>query len=323
MMKTLLSLFFLFALIANVALAQNDIQSLQAEVNKIKAKPAKELTMEDVKFLENVVNMDSQQYGKSFQKVVDAQKRFAKSKLTEYDTWLKEKNKSQELELQLGNEQLKTKAQEDVIFAQNDTIQRQKLLIEKLQNDISQLKNQITRTKRANSKLKDEKTKLETVMQDNNEIVARVSTLLSDNIDLRKEAPEDIKSELENTECEVAEMLVQNYILTLDKLKNDKEYLDNLREYFNENKQYPDDFYDYLNKGQILLLKLQDSNIPCVNQKAPKVKASIDELKQLIENKECDFFCKIANFFSNNIWVVGLLVLIIIGIVLLFVVRKH
>jgi hypothetical protein len=75
-------------------------------------------------------------------------------------------------------------------------------------------------------------------------------------------------------------------------------------------------------QGQKLLLKLRDSDIPCVNAQAESVKASIDELKSVIQNKDCDFFCQIANFFSKNFWILGIVILLIIGLVLLFVVRK-
>ena len=323
MMKTIAVFFFLFSVLVVSVFAQNDIQSLQAKIQEIKAKPANELSMDDVKFLENVVSMNSVKYGKSFQKVVDAQKRIAKSKLKDYDNWLKEKNQSQEKELQLGNEKLKTQAQSEVIEGQQEVISEQKQVIENLQSEISKLKTQINRTKRVNKKLKNEKSELKSIMRDNNEIVKRVDELLSENIDLRENAPQNVKTQLEDTECKVAEMLAQNYILTLAKLKGDKEYLDQLREYFKEHNQYPDEFYDYLNRGQMLLIKLRDSDVPCVNGKAPQVKASIDEFKSIIENKECDFFCQIANFLSDNLWVVGVFVLIIIGLVLLLVIKRR
>jgi phage FluMu protein gp41 len=321
-MKTIFTFFFALVVLTLAVHTQEDIQSFQARINELKAKPVAQLTVEDVQFLENVISMNSGKYGEVYQKVVDAQKSIAKNKLKQYDIWLKEKNRSDSLDIELGTEKLKTEAQGEVIEAQSDTIQSQKALIDKLKNDIVQLKNQIRRATRTNNLLKEEKTGLEQIIQDNNEIVARVSTLLSDNIDLRTGVPADIKSELENTECQVAELISQNYILTLEKLKQDKDYLDKLREYYKANKEYPQEFYDYLTDGQKLLLKLRDSDIPCVNLKADEVKSAIDELKSVIQNKDCNFFCQIANYFSNNIWLLGIIVLAIIGLVLLLVVRK-
>jgi phage FluMu protein gp41 len=321
-MKTLFTFFITLTLLSFVLYSQEDIQSFQVKVNELKAKPVAQLTIEDVQFLENVVSTNSGKYGAVYQKVVDAQKSIAKNKLKQYDIWLKEKNRSDSLDIELGTEKLKTEAQGEVIQAQSDTIETQKMLVNKLQNDILQLKNQISRTTRTNKKLKEEKTNLEQIIRDNNEIVARVSTLLSENIAMRTSIPEDVKSELENTECKVAALISDNYILTLEKLKQDKDYLDKLREYYKENKEYPQEFYDYMLQGQKLLLKLRDSDIPCVNAQAESVKASIDELKSVIQNKDCDFFCQIANFFSKNFWILGIVILLIIGLVLLFVVRK-
>ncbi len=321
-MKTLTLFLFTFFVLSLATLSQEDIQSFQAKVNEIKSKPAKELTAEDVKFLESVITINSEKFGKLYQKIVDEQKSIAKSKLKEYDLWLKEKNRSDSLDIELGTEKLKTEAQGEVIKQQSDTIASQQALIEQLKNDIVQLKNQINRAARTNNKLKDEKIKLQTIINENNEIVARVGALLSENIELRKDVPDDVKAELEETECKVAELLTENYLLTLDKLKRDKEYLDKLREYFKDHRQYPEEFYDYLEKGQVLVLKLRDSDVPCVNEKADEVKNSIDELRTIIQNEDCGFFCQIAEFFSENIWLLGLLVLVIIGLVLIFIVRK-
>jgi hypothetical protein len=321
-MKTISIFLLTIVFLSFAALAQNDIQSFQAKVNEVKSKPARELTSEDVKFLESVISMSSEKFGKLYQKIVDEQKSIAKSKLKEYDLWLKEKNRSDSLDLELGTEKLKAEAQGEVIKQQSDTIASQKALIEQLRNDITQLKNQINRATRTNKKLKDEKIRLQTVISENNEIVVRVGALLSENIELRKNVPDDVRAELEDTECKVAELLAENYLLTLEKLKRDKEYLDGLREFFKDNKQYPDEFYKYLNEGRTLMMKLRESEVPCVYEKADEVKASIDELRTIIQNKDCDFFCQIAGFFSENIWLLGLLVLVIIGLVLIFIVRK-
>jgi len=321
-MNRLFKLIFVVALFAIVLNAQEDIQSFQAKVNELKAMPVARLTVENVKYLERVVNMNSQKYGAAYQKVVDAQKSIAKNKLRQYDIWLKEKNRSDSLDIELGTEKLRTEAQSEVIQLQSDTIESQKTLIEKLKSDIAKMKHQIGRARRTNKKLKQEKTNLEQIINDNNEIVARVSTLLSDKVNMGKDVPQDVKQELENTECQVAELISQNYILTLEKLKKDKEYLDKLREYYKKNKEYPQGFYEYLLKGQELLLKLRDSEVPCVNQKATEVKESIDELKLVIQNEDCGFFCQIANFFKENIWVLGILILALGGLLWLFVARK-
>jgi len=85
MMKTISIFLLTIVFLSFTALAQNDIQSFQAKVNEVKSKPARELTSEDVKFLESVISMSSEKFGKLYQKIVDEQKSIAKSKLKEYD----------------------------------------------------------------------------------------------------------------------------------------------------------------------------------------------------------------------------------------------
>jgi len=321
-MRKLNILLVLFILIFSLASAQEDIQSFQAKISELKGKSIETLNMDDVKYLESVVSMSSQRYGASFQKVVDAQKSIAKGVLAKYDTWLKEKNKAENLDAELGTERIKTAAQEQVIIAQGDTILEQKAVIEKLRAEINRLKKEKNRAVRTNKKLKDEKTNLENLMNDNMKLVGNINNLMTDDFGKAEGVPLSMRDELSQTECEVAELVKENYLLTIGKLKQDKEYLDNLRQYFKENNRYPDEFYEYIDRGEFLVLKFQDSQSPCVNTKALEIKSSVDELKMLIENKECDFFCKIAEFFSGNILILGLVILIIVGIVILLVIRR-
>lgn len=321
-MRTIILIYSCLVLFALNVSAQNDIQTLQVQMNELKAKPIENLTPDDIRYLNNVIGMSSQYYGAPYQKIVDAQKTAAKSILQKYDIWKTEKSRAEDLDVKLGTEKLKTAAQEEVIRAQEDTIITQRELIDKLQNELDKLRKEISRTNLANRKLKDERVKLEEVMNDNLAVVKRVTSLLAANDDLKTDAPPEMKKQLEDAECEVAELVVNNYLLTIEKLKNDPEYLVTVQEFYKENAAYPDDFYQYIVDGEMLIYKFDQSETACVRQKTPEIKAAIEELKSLIEQKDCDFFCVVSKFIIDNILLLGIIFLLIIGIILVLVLRK-
>lgn len=321
-MKTLTLIFSFILLFALNASAQNDIQTLQVQINELKAKPIENLTPDDIRYLENVIGMSSQYYGVTYQKIVDAQKTTAKSILQKFHIWQTEKSRAEDLDVKLGTEKLKTAAQEEVIKAQEDTIITQRELIQKLQNELDKLRKEISKTNLANRKLKDEKVKLEEIMNDNLAIVKRVTSLLSDDDNLKAEAPPEMKKQLEDAECEIAELVVNNYLLTIEKLKNDPEYLNTVQEFYKENSAYPDEFYQYIVDGEMLIFKFEQSETACVKQKTSEIKAAIEELKSLIQQKDCDFFCVVSKFIIDNILLLGIIFLLLIGIILVLVLKK-
>jgi uncharacterized coiled-coil protein SlyX len=304
-----------------VVYSQNDIQGWQAKVNQVTSKQVEKLTPDDISFLKSVINMNSERFGSNFQRIVDDKKSDAKSVLMKYEAWFAEKQRKEELDAELGTEKIKTAAQQEVIEAQGDTIVEQKQVIERLNAELARLKSEMKKLNRTNDKLKDENSNLEQIMVDNQKIVERMRVMLSGNSQLKANAPAELKAELEGAECEIAEVMKQNYILTIEKLKKDTEYLDRIQKEYEDTKVYPADFNGYITTGEALATRFKGSEVPCVNQKAGDILSAIDELKMLIEKKD-GFFGSIAKFFVSNLLITGLIVLLIIGIVIFLLLRK-
>ena len=305
-----------------LAYSQNDIQSWQSKVNDVISKPIDALSADDISFLKSVISSNSERFGVNYQKIVDEKKSDARYVLQKYDAWMNEKTQKEKLDVELGSEKIITATQRETITAQGDTIVEQKQVIERLNQEIAKLKAEMKKLSRANTKLKDEKTNLEQIMVDNQKIVERMNVMMTGNTRLKSMAPADLKSELEGAECEIAEIMKQNYILTIEKLKKDTKYLDQIQKEYKETKVYPADFNSYITTGEVLATKFQGSSVPCVNQKADEILASIAELKQLIEKKDCGFFCSITKFFAENLLVTGLIILVIIGLILYLLLRR-
>jgi uncharacterized coiled-coil protein SlyX len=257
-----------------------------------------------------------------YQKIVEDKKGDSKKKINEYNVWKSQKEHVKTLSTDLSTEQEKTKQQEEVISAQSDTIVTQKMTISQMTLEMAKLKKEIQRFNKLNSKLRDEKANLQTILDANQEIVRRMKSLFSRNSELINNTPSELKADLENTECELGEILKQNFLLTIDRLKKDAPMLDSLRKFYVDNKRYPEQIEKYIADGESLANKFAISPIPCVSKNSSEILLAINEMKMLLENKECGFGCKLAKFIQENILIVVLVSLGLLGLLIFLGLRK-
>ena len=309
----------LFLVSAMSLFAQNDIQSWQAKVNEVSAKHAEELTQNDLNFLKSVVNVNPKTFGDAYQKVVGDRKVDAQRVLKEYDVWISQNKKAEQLGTDLNSEKQKTQEQEIIINAQGDTIKQKNMTIAQMAQEMSKMKSELKRITKANSKLKNEKTSLQEVINENQEILKRMRSMFAKNGELESNMPGEFKADMERTECELADLIKNNYMLTIDRLKKDVHALDSLKKYYIDNKKYPDVIEKYINDGEALATRFSESKIECVNKNSLEILSTIGDLRALLESREPGFFSRIWKYLAANPVVIILSIFLIAAVILLVV----
>ena len=299
--------------------SQNDIQSWQARVNEVSAKHAEDLSQNDLNFLKSVVNINPKTFGDVYQKVVDDRRADAKRLLKEYDVWVSQNKKAEQLGTDLKSKEEEVQAKEQIISAQGDTIQKQNMTIAQMAQEMSKMKSELKRLTKANTKLKNDKASLEEMMNENREILRRMRSMFARNGELENNMPSEFKADLERTECELADLIKTNFLLTIERLKKDTRALDSLKKYYVDNKKYPDVIDKYILDGEALSARFSESKIECVSKNSLEIMSAITDLRDLLENKESGFFGKIWKYLAENPVVIILSIFLIAAIVLLVI----
>ncbi len=322
-MKTNIFL-FIFVLLSSIVFsnAQNDIQSWQARINQITQKQFSDLTNADISFLKSVININKLTYGERYQKIVEDKKADVSKYLREYENWLEQLEKEKQLSSELGEEKQKTKEQQSIIEAQIDTIAVKEKIIAELMAQIEKMRNEIKKIKSVNEKIKSEQKGLQDLLNENVAVVRRLRNLLSKNNEMTNNLPSDLKADLENTECDLAELIKSNFLLTIDRLKTDKTALDSLQKFYQEKKVYPSQIEKYIADGEELAQRFSSSNIECVRRNSEEILTAISDIKSLMESKECGFLCQIGKFITENPAMSIIILLALLALIILLIVKS-
>lgn len=321
-MKAKLILLILMFLTFHInAFSQNDIQSWQSRINQITQKQFPDLTTEEISFLKSVININKLTFGERYQKIVEDRKSDVAKYLKDYENWLEKVEKEKQLSSELSEEKQITKEQREIIEAQVDTIAVKEQIIAELRSQIEKMRIEIKKIKSVNDKIKNEQKSLQSVLDENISVVKRLRTLLSRNLEIATETPSDLKADLENTECDLAELLKSNYLLTIERLKSDKTALDSLQRFYKEKKRYPDQIEKYITDGEELAQRFSSSNIDCVSRNSNEIMNAVSDIKSLMEAEDCGFFCQIGKFITENLAVSIIILLALLLIIIILIVK--
>lgn len=322
-MKTTYRIFLLiiFVSFATLLFSQDDFQNWQVRVSEVTSKAPEKLNQSDLDFLKSIVNMTSSRFGNNFQKIVDDKKIDAKRAIRDYDNYHQQLQNQEAVERDLSTEKIKTEAQSQVISAQGDTIISQTKTIEQLRNELSDLKNQLKKISKLNNKMKNEKVSLETMLDENRQIAQRMKSLFTRNAESDKNLPSDLKSDLERTECEIADLMKNNYLMMIEKLKADTKNLDSLRNYYQEKKMYPDKIAKYITDGEQLASKFASGTTDCVKKNSSEIMNSISEIKTLIESNENNMLSKFFKFLISPVFL-GMIIAVLATTIVVLMTRN-
>lgn len=327
-MKSLvLSLFVsLFAVAFLVAQPQdNNFQKYYSKVQTVLAKQAEELSTSDVRTLEDAIRLSGDAFGAANQKLVGKMIQDARSKKNEYDNYIKTKANLALTETKLGKTQeaLKTEtARGDSLYSENVQL---KVLIEQLNTKINKMDKEAKKLQNINKKIQQENMQTKEMLTASRSSINRIMRLLANSPErneLAGDIPASLQDSLNQSECQIAELLKNNYIITLDGLKRDQMFIDSASTYFKENLAHLPIIDEYIIQGMDLVARLKERGSDCTNSYASEIETAMTEFKANIENTETSFGEKIAKFFSENLGIIIPLSLILLVIIVFLFIRK-
>jgi len=166
-----------------------------------------------------------------------------------------------------------------------------------LTNEIYTLLNYITRLKKEKKNLSEQ---LEKLSDENKSLYSTLDEISSSLRRIRKlirtprrlggelfmELPSTFRDSLQDVECGMADLIAENFSLTIQSMEDNKEFIDSVYNYFSEKKDYPKELKEYLNNGMILSDSLNTSPYDCVRQRGKEIAGMILTFKNEVENPD-------------------------------------
>lgn len=329
-MKNLSKIFILIVFLSSAILfsqqIDNNFQKFYSDIQRILSKEVENLNQNDLNFLNETIRLSPDFFGPANQKLVQKAIQDAKNKKAEYETWLRNKQNLEETRQTLSQtkEALKESiARGDSLYAENVQL---KELIEQLTKRVKLLEREAAQLQKVNKKFQEEAIQTRYLLEQSRVAVQRIMRLLpnpaTQNNELLGQIPTTLQDSLNQSECQIAELIKNNFIITLENIKKDQSYVDSARTYFNENKKHLPEVEAYVNEANDLINRFKELNTPCTNNYAAEIEVAITDLKSLIETGNTSFFAKLGNFISENILVVIILLILIIVIIFLLLQNK-
>lgn len=318
-------LIFSFISIQAQHISEN-FQTFYSDIQNVLSKETESLTKKDIDFLNATIQLNPNHFGNSYQKLVSKAIQDAKNKKAEYETWLRNKQHLEATKQKLDetSEELKVSiARGDSLYAENVQL---KELIEQLTKRVKFLEKEATHLQKVNKSLKEENIQTRYVLEQSKTAVQRIMRLLPKNTqdnELFSQVPTTLQDSLNQTECQIAELITNNFLITLEKVEKDQVFLDSARIYYKENKVHIAEVESYITQANELINKFRELNTSCTNSYASQIESAITDLRKMIEEDGASFGEKLAKFVAENLLIVIIfLVLIAVIIFLLLQNRK-
>ncbi len=319
----------LLAIVLAVMTAQaqpqdNDFQKFYSQVQNVLSKDVESLNSSDLKILNDAIKIDKNYFGEVNQRLTAKMIQDAKSKKLDYDNYLRTKenlSKTKE-DLEITSGYLKeSEARGDSLYAENVQL---KVLIEQLTARINKLDKESKKLQSINKKFQQENVQTKELLESSRGTISRILKLLpasSNRNEMYDQLPATLQDSLDQSECQVAELLKNNFLLTLDGLKRDQIFLDSAMNYFKENRMHLPVIDDYISSGNDLVYRFKEIGIPCTDNYASEIEVAITDFKTTIESANLSFGEKFAKFFSENAIRI-ILLLIVVAILVFLLIRR-
>ncbi len=302
--------------------AQNDDNAFQqylANIQPVLSKNVETMNSADIELLQKTITLSPTSFGAANQRLCAKMINDAKIKKQEYDEYLKKsQNMANTLDILDDETSLRmlTEQQRDSLFAENAQL---KSIIEELNKHIDSYKAQARKLKAANKKLQDESLATKDLLETSSNLVAQLIMLMPKRpMDAASKTalPKTLQDSLEQAQCDVAQLLKSNYMITLESMKADKQFMDTAVLYFETNKRHLPDIISYMDAGHELIYRLRNSGVECAIGYATDIENEMNTYLLSIENASTKSFSLIDFIRGNLLWLVPVLLLLIAGIVL-------
>lgn len=299
----------------------NNFQKYYSDVQAVVSKPVESLKTADLEMLRDASRLDAMAFGAANQKLVKKIIQEAKSKKDAYDIYLagKEKLKKTEENLDESNKYGEVqKVRGDSLYTENLEL---KEVINRLTKRVGQLEKESKRIEKANKKLAAENLETKELLQTSRTAINRILSMMPAGAiggEMGNMVPASLQDSLKQSECQVAQLLKNNYLLTMAGMQRDEKFLDSASQLFRETGRHLPSLEEYFLMGNELIGRLRSRNTDCTSGYASDIENDIEAFKLVIENRDLTFGQKLAKFFSNNlIWIIPLLLAVIVLIVIM------
>lgn len=304
----------------------NNFQKTYSQVQTVLNKDVSALTSSDVNILKDAARLESNYFGEANQRLVSKMIQDSKAKLAEHNQYLKTQDdlKRTQQDLEMTTDAWKqSEVRGDSLFAENVQL---KVLINELTKRIDKLDKESKKLQSINKKIQQENLQTKDMLETSRKTIKNIMTLLPPSAqknELSDQIPGTLQDSLNQSECQVAELLKNNFILTLEGFKRDQAFLDSASNYFKENLMHLQIIDEYISIGMDLSTRLKSQGTDCTSNYAAEIETSISDFKAMIESTDLSFSAKVARFFSENTGIViALAVMLVIIIVFVFIRRK-
>jgi len=323
--KITLMILFLGFISINAQQISENFQTFYSDIQKVLSKETENLTQKDIEFLNATIQLNPNFFGNANQKLTLKAIQDAKNKKAEYETWLRNKQHLEATKQKLDetSEELKESiARGDSLYAENVQL---KELIEQLTKRVKFLEREATHLQKVNKNLKEENIQTKYVLEQSKLAVQRIMRLLPKNTqdnELFSQVPTTLQDSLSQSECQIAELIMNNFLITLEKVEKDQMFLDSARIYYKENKVHLAEVESYISQANELINKFRELNTSCTNSYASQIESAITDLRNMIEMGDASFGEKLAKFVAENLLILIIFV-VLIGVIIFLLVQNR
>jgi len=309
----------------NAQQISENFQTFYSDIQRVLSKETESLTQKDIEFLKATIQLNPNFFGNANQKLTLKAIQDAKNKKAEYETWLRNKQHLEATKQKLDETSVELKesiARGDSLYAENVQL---KELIEQLTKRVKFLEREATHLQKVNKNLKEENIQTKYVLEQSKLAVQRIMRLLPKNTqdnELFSQVPATLQDSLSQSECQIAELIMNNFLITLEKVEKDQMFLDSARIYYKENKVHLAEVEGYISQANELINKFRELNTSCTNSYASQIEGAITDLRNMIEMGDASFGEKIAIFVAENLLILIIFV-VLIGVIIFLLVQNR
>ena len=299
--------------------AQNksaDYQTFLANAQVLLDKQPETFSKDDLAKLDDLINLDVNRFGEENVRLTRNLIEQAKKKKIEYEQYLvRMKNMSATLDT-LDSEVSKRKGLEsdkEELMLENKNL---KQTIDDLKDVITRFEKQEKKIRETNSRLQKENLIAKDLLKESSDIIAQMLMLMNNNMLKSDSIPQTLIDSLEEANCSVAQLLKENFLITIQQLKINQQFMDSAHKYYKINYTHLLEVQGYIENADKLVQKLKKSNIDCAIRYANDIEIEMLDFIDNIENLEDTN--SFTQFIINNIyWLATILLILIIGIIIL------
>jgi hypothetical protein len=321
--KTFISILLITCFACSILFTQDknsDYQTILAKAQMLFDKQPETFNKNDLAQLNDLINLDINRFGEENVRLCKNLIEQAKKKKKDYEQYITRMHDMSSTLDELDDETYRRQNAEQEnseLISENSNL---KQIVEDLKGIIDRFAKQEKKLNAANARLQNENLAAKDLLKTSSDIVAQMLMLMPnirmDNT-IQNSLQRTLKDSLEEAQCRVAQLLKSNFLITIQQLKTNQQFIDSANLHYITNNSHLSDVQNYMDNGSELVQRLRKSGIDCAIGYATDIEAEMNDFISIIENTK-DNAGNFLSFITNNIyWIIPVLLILIIGIVIL------